>query len=275
MPKPVLHWSHLSSLYRCGVSFHKKYVLEVRERPGTGLVVGSASHESAEANIDFMLKNGRMLPLDTCKAIALKALERRWPDIHFNHKEVDKGVESVKADSIAMVFKLVELLYNEVPKLNIVAVERPWKIECDDMPFDISGTWDLICKDFDGEEELMDFKNVGKSPGTNQAHADDQATLYAFAYFIRYGRIPTYKRVSLVKTKVPKFVVQPTLRTEADFNTMVRRMEAAWKVIEAGVYLPAAQDSWMCSTSFCSFAAAGQCEFFRPSSAPTNDGGEE
>lgn len=274
--KPVIHWSHLSSLYRCGVSFHKKFILQTPESPGTGLVVGSSSHEAAEANLDFKIKNGRLLPIETCKSIATMALEKRWPTVHFNNKEVAKGVDVVKAECLEKTIQLVDLFYNELmPQINAVAVEKPWKIECVDRPYDISGTWDLICADFDGKDELWDFKNVAKSPGANQSHADDQASIYLLAYYVKHGRIPTYKRVSLVKTKKPKIVIQPTTRTIEDFQVLMNRVDAAWRTIESGTYLPAAQDSWICSTSFCSFAAAGQCEFFRPSSAPAIEGDED
>jgi hypothetical protein len=57
----------------------------------------------------------------------------------------------------------------------------------------------------------------------------------------------------LVKTKVPKAVVQRTIREQADFEPLLARIAAAAKCIETGVFLPCPPDAWQCDVRYCGY----------------------
>lgn len=262
--KPVLHFSHISSMFNCGEKFRRKYVERDRESPGTGLVVGGVSHEVIEQNMKFKIAQRKLLPIETCREIAKIEFEKRWIGVHFTAKEIDNGAEVTKSECFSKTLELVDLFYNELaPTIQPKMVEQPWRLELRNSPFDLAGTFDLVTTD----DELLDFKHVGKSPGKNEANASDQLTFYSLAYMATYGVIPNCRLISLVKSKKVKVVDQPTARTTDDFAVLRRRIEMAYKAISTGVFLPAPQNSWQCSTSFCSFASANDCKFFRSSSS--------
>jgi hypothetical protein len=78
-------------------------------------------------------------------------------------------------------------------------------------------------------------------------------TAYHLAAVTRGATDPIVQLDHLVKTKVPKYVSQQSRRAPDDHIRLMRRVEAAAKVIEAGAFYPTGADSWTCCAKWCGY----------------------
>jgi hypothetical protein len=253
--KPKLHWSQISQLCRCGIQYEFRYVKEIIRPPAIALIVGSATHVSIEKNLKHKLETkGTLLSDAEVRQIAADEINTRWEkdgaDLSsLDEDEVGKGEKAVRGGAVDTAVSLASLHHHELaPGINPVHLERVWDLEIAGFPVDLRGTIDV-----QEESRIRDTKTAKRSPPEGTADKSEQLTMYAMATHILDKKIPELQLDNLVKTKVPKVVIQKTMRTEDDFAPLLARIAAASKAIESGIFMPCAPDHWCCSPKWCGY----------------------
>lgn len=252
------HLSHsqLSMLFRCGEQYRRRYVEGERLAPGMALVVGRAVDKSVTENLAHKMAEGSLLPLDAVRGIARDDVQAIWDGeegVALSDEEKSEGAAKVKGDAIDKSVRLAELHARKLaPSLSPTAVQRKWEVSLEQAgyPATLVGVIDIQ----EGRESIRDTKTASKSPSADAAHLSDQLTLYALAVKVVDGALPSRLALDfLVDTKEPKVVPLETSRTEADFGPVLRRVERALQVIDAGAFAPANPDDWWCSKRWCGY----------------------
>jgi len=260
--KPRLHWSQISMLCRCGVQFDFRYNKKIVRPPAIALIVGSATHKSIELNLKNKLNNKTLLEDAAVKEIAAADVNQRWDSEGCDLSSMDddekgKGEKFLRGEAVDMAVSLASLHHRELaPGIEPTHLERTWDVAIDGFPVDLSGTIDI-----QENGRIRDTKTSKASPPKDKAEKDEQLTMYCMASKVLDGTIPALAMDFLVKTKVPKVVVQHTTREQADFEPLLARIAAASKCIESGIFLPCPPDSWVCSPRWCGYHST--CPYVR------------
>jgi hypothetical protein len=260
--KPKLHWSQIAMLCRCGIQYEMRYVKQIIRPPAIALIVGSATHKSIELNLKNKMDKKVLLPDEEVRQLAADDLNKRWDtegaDLeNLDEDDAGKGEKFVRGAAVDMAVSLASLHNKELaPTIEPIHLERKWDVAINGFPCDLQGTIDV-----QEQGRIRDTKTSKRSPPKDKADKDEQITMYALASKVLDGSIPELAMDFLVKTKVPKSVVQTTHREQADFEPLLERIAAASKCIESGVFLPCPPDSWACDPRYCGWF--NQCKFVR------------
>lgn len=252
-----LSYSALGMLRRCGEQFRYRYVEGSKRPPGIAARVGTGTHKGVEADLTEKIATGELLPDDAVAEAARDGFDAAWAEgIHLTPEERERDLATLKGAGIDQAVELALLHHTELaPKIQPAAVEEWWHVETDG-PFDLSGVIDV--REVDGR--VRDTKTSGKTPAKNAAHISQQLTMYAMARHVHGEALPVPVALdTLVKLKTPKPDVQLSTRTADDLARHERRIQVAFDVVEAGAYLPADPDDWVCSERWCGWFS--QCSF--------------
>jgi len=249
---PHISWSQIKMLQRCGKQYEFRYIEGKKIPPGVAAHIGSSTHQSIEKNLKYKIEQGELLPLDVVQDIARDALLTNWEmrGVLLLPEEKSKGIKQVKGEAIDQAVALSRLhRVKAAPKIKPVSVEREWELDIKDAGWSIKGRIDI-----ETPRGIRDTKTAGRSPVKDAAEKDSQLTMYALAYYVLNRKMPAYVALDyLVKTKEPKFVSQRSERRKEDFQALLNRITAAIKAIEAGIFIPANEDNWMCSPRWCGY----------------------
>jgi hypothetical protein len=137
-------------------------------------------------------------------------------------------------------------------------VERTFLLSIKGFDFDLAGTIDV-----EEATRVRDTKTFLKRPTQDSVDRSLQLSLYALAKKTVDGTNPEELCLDvLLKQKQPKVEVFKTTRTDADYRSLLQRVELAAEQIEAGLFGPCSPDHWGCSDRFCGYWA-DHCEFGR------------
>lgn len=256
-PEPKPHFSHsqLAMIARCGLQYDFRYVQGIRNPPGIALIRGTATHGAIHADLQNVVDHGELLPDEQIPDLASMVFEQRLEreGLALSDVEVEQGeaavVGAAKDMSIALA---VHHHAEDAPELRPLHVERPFRVAIQDSPRDLLGYIDV--QEVDGSIE--DTKTSGRTPPKGTADLSDQLTIYALAGLALDGFAPPQLRLrTLVQTKKggPKTNLQITSRDGVDFERVLRRVELATAIVEAGTFYPAPRDSWACSERWCGY----------------------
>lgn len=267
IPKIQLHQSMLGMLEKCGELFRRRYGarfgLNDKEEiipPGVALITGIATHKSIEKNLTSKIDTGELLPIQQVKEAAFAEASGLWSkNVTLQDDEV-LDIPRTKGESIDMAVALSTLHATDLaPKLFPRSVERKWVIELKNYPYDLAGTIDIeeYIEDKENNSKktiIRDTKTSAKAPAVNAADISSQLSMYALAIKVVDGEMPDAIYLdSLVKTKVPKLIIQETTRTNFQLNILMRRIEKAIEVIERGALMPCRSDDWICNPKWCGY----------------------
>jgi hypothetical protein len=258
--KPQLHVSGLEALSRCGEQFRRIYIERERIPPGVALIVGTATHKSVARNLESKIRTGSLLSLEEVKDTARDSLTNEWESgIKLDEEQIAAGIKRVKADAIDKAVRLSALHATKTaPILRPTHVERSWKIELPGYPLDLAGTLDIQ----EGSSSVRDTKTSGKTPAKTIADESLQLTAYALAAKVIVGKAVESVRLDyLIDTTIPKYEPFSSTRDDADFKNLLLRIERATIAIEKGVFIPARETDWFCSSKWCGFWSS--CPFSR------------
>ena len=254
----------------CGEKYRRRYILGERISSGVELLVGKATDSTVNANLGNKIVNDDLLPMEQIKDLACDYLNTEWNqgEVALDEDEIKEGIKKVKGGAVDKSVRLSCLHASEIaPALSPTHVQRKWEIELKNYPFDLMGFIDVQ----EGTHAVRDTKTSGKSPAKNAADTSDQLTMYAMAVYALDKMLPEKLTLDfLVDNKTPKSVIVETTRTLEDFKPILARIENAIQVIEKGIFVPAAQDSWGCSPKWCGFFRT--CKYARQSIFPVNGG---
>lgn len=260
--RPQLHVTSLNTISFCGIAFERRYMKGEKIPPSTFAVVGRGVDKSVTKNLEHKIASGgELLTLEELREEAASGvtndieMEGLWI---VEPEEIAKGLKKLTGEAVDKAVRLSDLHAIELaPVIQPKFVQRPFTLELPGYPFDIVGTMDIQ------EEEpteggrivrIRDTKTSGKTPAQSVADSSVQLTGYALALRVLEGREPDEVTLDyLIDTKKPKTAVLTSKRTMLDFQTFLRRVEAALKVIETGAFLPAKPGDPLCSEKFCGY----------------------
>jgi len=261
MPKPQLHISAINTIGRCGEQFRRRHVEGEIIPPAIAMVVGLGTDRSVTANLGNKIETGKLLKLPEVLDVARDSVNEEWEHgIWLGPDEKGVADATLRGAAVDKAVRLSGLhAQQRAPALAPTHVQRSWVIELPNHPLNLAGTIDIQ----EGKLAVIDTKTSKKSPSKGAADDSDQLTLYALAAKVLDGVAPLRVILDyLVDLKTgPKVRTIISTRTNEDFQVMLRRVENAAQVIEAGVFPPARQDDWWCGPKWCGYWAT--CPYAR------------
>jgi len=239
--KPHLSVSQLEMLGRCGEQYRQRYILGRIVPPGVSALVGRGVDRSVDANLLHKVEMKEMLPSEAVKDLAGDAVKTDWKrqGVLLTEDEKKEGTKKVKGAAVDKAIRLASLhRVTHAPKIKPISkdhIQRKFRIVINGSPRDLIGYMDIQEKD-----AVRDTKTSAKTPNKNIVNGSTQLTAYALAVKVIDGKAP--KKVALdylVDLKTPKATTLESKRTDEDFAVFLRRMEAARKALDAGIFIPA------------------------------------
>jgi putative RecB family exonuclease len=180
-----------------------------------------------------------------------ESFERNWTRVA---KDRDDIIYAEGKSFEVLLLEGKELLttyYHKKPQdhFTIMAIEEPFSITLSGCDVPVIGAMDLLEEDDAGTLIITDFKTSGRSYSRDEVDRNFQMTLYQIAAReMGYDDREILLRFDcLIKTKVPKFEQNYTVRSDRDEGRAVRKIIEVWKGISQGVFIP--NDSpanWKC-----------------------------
>jgi len=251
--KPVLHKSMLGLFDKCGMAYMFRYIEGKRIPPGTAAVVGISTHKAAAVDLTAKRDSGFLLADSQVRDVARDKLNETWQaeGVTLNLAEKFMGEKRTRGEAVDAVVALAGLHHAKLaPTISPKHIERPFTVEMQNFPVDLSGTIDL--QEADGT--LRDLKTTGKAPGDDAANKSLDLTCYGLAARALDHVAPARLALDfLVRGKKPRLETQTTTRTEVAYRAFLMRVEAVSRAIEAGAFTPCSPDFWMCSDKWCGY----------------------
>lgn len=266
--KPHLSPTQLDMLAKCGEQYRRRYMEQERRPPGIAMVRGTGVHRGLELNFRQKIESRIDLPVSDVVEAAVAGFEAELAGgYELNVDEESRGAKVVIGEAKDVVVTLAELAAEEMcPDYQPVLVEQPVRIELPNNTHDLYGVIDLA----DDRGRVVDTKTAAKSKKQDDADSSVQLTTYTALHKVATGEFPTELRMEvLVSTKTPKRQTLVTTRSEADLAALAARIDAASRIIQAGVFMPATPGAWWCGPKWCGYWAS--CPFVNRGRAPQGD----
>ena len=148
-PERIQHLSATSigMFRRCPEQFRHRYLLGEKERPGEGLVIGSAFHEGVEYNYAQKIQSHEDRPtaevVEYLQDVGVpKVLEEQGgaDEISWDSNDPVKGVDLLRRDSERILIRYHE---DVVPRIQPISLEEKLFLSDPRLPVDIIGYIDL------------------------------------------------------------------------------------------------------------------------------------
>lgn len=259
--KKTLSDSAFRMLTRCGMQFYWRYIEGIRIPPGISALIGTATDTSVSTDLSFKRTTGKLRMDEDIKDIARDAVNGNWlKGVRLVGDELKESQKKLKGEAVDDAVTLSTLHHRELaPDINPVDVQRFWKIELPNYPYDITGRIDI-----EEPDAIRDTKTSAKSPTWDEAHKSKQLTMYALARKITRGVMSkTLYLDFLIRTKTPKYLVLPTERNQEDFDAIFVMYDKAMEILEKEAFMPN-NDGWHCSDKWCGYWQ-DKCPFGRRS----------
>lgn len=250
--KPHLSASQISMYARCGEAYRRRYLEKEIIPPGAAMIRGTAVHAGAEYNFAQKVNSGSDLPANEVIERAVDAVEQK-----VKHEGIELSAEEKAHGKVAVVDgikfaagSLAGVMMKDVaPAIQPVGVEEKVRIQLPNASRDL-----LAVLDIRTPTTVEDFKTTARSKGKAAWEGDTQMTMYALTFRALTGKDPESVKVhELVNTRVPKAVSHDLKFGVADYNPLVRRINATISGIEAGIFTPAPSGAWNCSARWCGY----------------------
>lgn len=259
MKKRQLHVSGLNKLSACGEAFRRQYIEKEKSPPSIPMIVGIATHATVKQNLTKKKDTGNLMLMEEVLDVARDELGREWDKDGVLETDEDVVVYGEKKAKAMAVDKAVRLsgLHRHIvaPQVqNPTHLEREWVLDIEGFQFELAGAIDVQELVDQVKLHVRDTKTSGKSPSADVADKSLQLSMYAMALWKFEGKLPESLTLDyLIDNKMPIVKSFSTKRVIADFQPLMRRVEAATAQIESGIFQPANPDHWLCSAKYCHF----------------------
>lgn len=229
----ILRPSGLNTFLSCPRKYYASYVERAPRLVSAALAIGTAFHRGAEVLVAALKARRRPVEVLTEAEATLEeslALEQTLGD----PDPEDDRFDTAKETAVGLLRAAAQAL---PPEWKPALVEETAAIPITE-DVTVQGTTDLVLED----GTIVDFKTRARKSSTSEIRRDLQFTAYAM---IRNhaDQKPDKPRplaiVEVTKTKVPAVHIQPTVRTEADFDAYRTIAQKVAHAIRAGVDYPA------------------------------------
>ena len=243
--------SQLQMFQRCGEQYRRRYLEKEIVPPGIAARIGTGVHKAAEVNFKSKMLTGEDMPLDDFQDAAADAYHEAIMDGVFFAPDEISGAKIALAEGKDAAVALAGLYRREVaPTVIPELVEEKITLGLPGVPLPIVAVIDLYTKD----KSLRDLKTSGKKWAEDKAHTSPQPTVYREAVKAATGDYPVGIRFDvLVRTKTPSLQILDTSRTDEDTAVLIKQFGVMVAAVNAGIFLPAAPDAWICGPKWCGY----------------------
>jgi len=241
----VLSPTQLRCFMDCHARWWFKYGLKHPDPPNGNLVLGRAVHSALTQNFVQKMETYEDLPLTGVLALFREAWAKERDEVEFRDDEEPSQLASTGA---ALVMKYLDEV---APTIEPAAVEL--HVEGEIGGVRVHGFIDVL--DVDGR--IIDIKTAKASPsGIEPMHRFQVATYRQLAPTASgKGRLDT-----LVKTKVPKIVLQTFDITDEDLRATENIYAGASQAMQSEHHMPN-RLSMFCSRRHCAYWRVCECEW--------------
>lgn len=251
--EPALHQSQVDTLLSCGVLFENVYLRGIRKPSPGALVIGTAMHKVRAASLLRKRDAGEQLSVEEAGDLAASEFDARVaeegietdPDIGDRAKTIgvskDMAVQLSQAHERVLTPTIVPVHVEKSIRVRVPGIRRP-----------IEGTLDTV----DAEGRLRDAKSSKDAYKDEDVYSSIQFPTYSMLFEVEFGKKPT-RIVADVVQKPAKTIGPRAYSVEvpavSDYRPVLGVFARAEKIIDAGLFAPAARGSWKCSPRWCSF----------------------
>jgi len=276
---PHISPSSFSTWSKCPEQWRRAYLEGDRRPPGIAARIGGGVHHGAEVNHKAKLRTGQDEPLDVVTDAARDHYVRLVrKGVFFPADEVSSAKRQI-AEGIDRTVSLARLYHAELaPRITRpVLVEEPVYVRPEGLPVPVMGLIDVA----DESGWVPDLKTgARKWSDSNLSQHVPQMVVYRELYRERFGRPPARMSFEvLVSTQTPAHQSVAVDLTEGDWPALLDRFRLMLRMVETGIFPPAAPGHWVCSPKYCGYWWS--CEFIpphkkvRPCAPPQGQGGQK
>ncbi len=253
-----LHPSQLHTIGKCAHQYRLRYIDGLKVPPGIAAIRGTGVDRAVTLDLRRKIETGRLARRGEIRAQARDYVAAKFEAGDYTALPEDRaeGVGKLRGACIDTAVEMVDTHHAEVaPQLSPVEVQQKWVTTLKGYPCDLAGTIDITELWPTGEAVIRDTKTgLLKRP-----EQSIQLPCYAMGYWAATGEMPAS---AWFDNLVPRRKAGATwveavslgIRvTKEDFAMVLRRVEAAVKMIEAGSFPPANPDCWWCSPRWCGY----------------------
>lgn len=262
--KKKLSPSAISDYLTCPRKFKFGRVDRIKTPPSAVMIQSSAWHACVENNYNFKMNagKGKDLKLSVMLDLYRKEFANKMSECDVCRKpkvgclETDhkyRAIQVVYDDfetyetTLALGLRITEMHHLSIaPSIKPLAVEEKFLVPLND-DIDIIGVLDVR-----GDGWIADNKSKGKTPAQNDFDKDIQFSIYAWAYWKKYKKIPKLYMHLIVRNKELKATILETSRTKTQLMWMETQMAEVGAAIRAGVFFPN-MGGYLCSQKWCGF----------------------
>lgn len=217
--------SQVVTFLNCPLDFYFRYILKVPEEPSPNRDYGSRLHAAIES-INRGLLAGKMPDLKQLEGDMLST----WPKVgYLSAQQRDRSISQAK--------KTLRSFYGKSAKVGVAPklIEEPFKIKIPELGLVLSGKYDAVFETPEGIE-IRDYKTSTRvdtpEAAKTRARSSDQLTLYALAWQISNGALPSGLSLEFVDNQL----LTSVKKTAKGIDGMVTKLEKAVEAIREGKF---------------------------------------
>lgn len=243
--------SMINSWMSCPERFRRRYIEEEIIPPGIAAKIGTGFHKGCELNHLTKLNTGKDAPLDEVQDAARDGYVQSLDDGVFFAPEETSTAKMQMEEGIDTVTGLAGSYYHSLaPLIYPAKVEETLYLDIPETDLPLRGKIDLLTTD----NWLPDLKTSSRKWSQSKADQSIQATLYRELVKAETGQPPAKISFEVfIKNASCDHQSVETVRSDEDFQALVRRIHVMIHMLTAGAFPPASTDSWMCSSKWCGY----------------------
>jgi len=227
---------------KCGLFFKFRHLDKIQSPPNSSLTVGSVSDFTFNHILSEKM-NGRQVSSEEAKDLASSEFEKRKGSTQWDE---DAGVMK------NVTIKIVETFLSKVaPGIFPISVQESFTLETEN--YFLGGTLDY--RQADGL--IGDAKTASPQRVSSYSVSYSlQPAMYWWAIEQITGKAPTKFRfdiITRVTNKTPEYKPVEGIVTQNDIEDLFYAINRVNKMVQSGIFLPAAEGAWWCSKKWCPF----------------------
>ena len=249
----VLTVSQLVMFQRCAERWRRRYVEEEIVPPSVSRHMGRAVREAAEICLRHKQATGEDMPEQDVLDAASTAFARSLEEGVFFAPEDEGGAKTALAEAADTVQSLAALFRKELaPALRPAFVAPSVTLDAGlGLPVVVT----FGCLTADGRASSL--STASRRWSADRAHGAPEAALWPEAVRALTQGAPSALAFDvLVHTRTPVLQTLETTRTPEDFAAVVRQFSLMLDAVRAGLFPPAAPDTWSCGPRWCPYVYA-------------------
>jgi putative RecB family exonuclease len=253
-PRLRISYSQMFTYLGCSLKYRFQYVERLpQERKSMSLFFGSCLHSAIERFYNTYKKKGEYEPLNVLQQLFehLLTLELEQVDVPIIYKKEAPD----NASAIELGKSLIKTFHESVDLggFEVVDAELPLRAklyseEGMDTGFELYGILDLLLRETNGQDLVVDNKTAAKPKSQKDVDGDLQMTTYSYLLaanrFVRPVDGVRCRMDVLRKLKKPKLSYYWTERSAQDRKRFAKLAGAVLAGIDNQVFIP--HQSWLC-----------------------------